>query len=187
MIRNQKTFKHYPHIPNDPTTPPSGKVQAVYEDYDGNIWLGTAHGLARYDRLNDHFIHYLQEVPGQEFESSFWIQSICQVEREKNGTLWIGTDKGLIKYNYKTQKYFRYFNIPSDPYSLCNDYIQHLYPDPKDKNIIWIATSGGLSRFDISLDKMTSFKHNPLHPKSLSNNSSYFIHRDKNGTLWITT
>ena len=34
---------------------------------------------------------------------------------------------------------------------------------------------------------MTSFKHNPLHPKSLSNNSSYFIHRDKNGTLWIAT
>ena len=181
------TFKHYPHIPGDPKTPPSGKVQAVYEDYSGNIWLGTAHGLARYDYKNDCFDSYPRDGSGKEFESSYWIQTICQLPDQDDGVLWLGTDKGLVWYNYVNNNYKRYYNIPSDPASLCNDYIQHLYPDRRDKNILWIATVGGVSRFDQSTEKMISFKHDPHDPKSLSNNSSYFIYRDRNNTLWIGT
>lgn len=198
-------FIHFRNDQNDDKSLSNNFIWAIYQDRIGNLWIGTQNGLNKLEasqlseintsnQLSDTSFKRFIHNPQDEFSiSGNWVIDITEDSvnlsgrRGKNGTLWIGTDKGLIKYNYKTQKYFRYFNIPSDPNSLCNDYIGHVYPDPRDENIIWIATSGGLSRFDIALEKMTSFKHDPVDPGSISNNASYFVHRDNNGTLWIAT
>ncbi len=52
-------FSHFYHNPNDPYSLPHDKTQDVFEDRNGNLWIGGAHGLVRYDRQNERFINYL--------------------------------------------------------------------------------------------------------------------------------
>lgn len=65
-------------------------VQALGEDDEGNVWLGTgANGLARL-RESPFFIHTMAHGLPDDWASS--------VYRDANGTIWAGTRDGLCRY-----------------------------------------------------------------------------------------
>ncbi len=73
----------------------SNDVICLGTDEKQQLWIGTNHGLCRYDAENDIFID--EKV---EFQSNY----ICKVFAE-NGNLWITTLKGLISYTPSTRQY----------------------------------------------------------------------------------
>lgn len=73
----------------------SNDVICLGTDEKQQLWIGTNHGLCRYDAENDIFID--EKV---EFQSNY----ICKVFAE-NGNLWITTLKGLISYTPSTRQH----------------------------------------------------------------------------------
>ncbi len=43
-------FKTFLHNPNDPTSLSNDRVNTVFMDSEHNIWIGTSHGLNRFNR-----------------------------------------------------------------------------------------------------------------------------------------
>lgn len=73
----------------------SNDVICLGTDEKQQLWIGTNHGLCRYDAENDIFID--EKV---KFQSNY----ICKVFAE-NGNLWITTLKGLISYTPSTRQH----------------------------------------------------------------------------------
>lgn len=50
-----RTAVRYRHEPDDPCSLPSNEIGCMYKDGDGNIWVGTRHGLALYRSVSMDF------------------------------------------------------------------------------------------------------------------------------------
>jgi ligand-binding sensor domain-containing protein len=57
-------FTVYRHEPNNPKSLRKNFIISLYEDRQGNLWVGTLNGgISLYDRKTDAFINYIEE-PG---------------------------------------------------------------------------------------------------------------------------
>lgn len=65
-----------------------GKAVAFGEDRDGNIWIGTSAGLARWTN------GVLTRIPHEGFRES---PSINEIHPTRDGTIWVGSSEGLSK------------------------------------------------------------------------------------------
>ena len=150
---------------------PSNQVLKVYEDSEGNIWMGTnGNGLCQF--LGDHFTHYTtnEGLPGNQ------VFSICQ---NKKGDYWLGTyGGGLVKMQLKNEKpVFQYFTTKN---GLPDDFISSLTLTPDQT--LWIATSNrGIGKFENN--KWKSYNKND----GLVNDHVYCIFSDSKGNIWCGT
>ena len=69
-------------------------ICAIQEDYQGNVWLSTMNGLARYDRTVGSFVHYFEAdgIGGNQFND----RASCILP---DGTLVFGGTHGLTWFN----------------------------------------------------------------------------------------
>ena len=156
---------------------PHPVVQAISQDADGFLWVGTQGGLARWDGYQ--FRNYLANADNPSSLPDSYIQTL---HTDKKGRLWIGTNNGgLVRYDKSRDSFVR---IPiwnsSDNvtaiYSICDD----------EHGGIWIATVDGLAHIDAD-NKILHFRHNNENQTSLSSNAVRAVMQDKDGTLWIGT
>ncbi len=171
------------HDPNNPASLSNNKVQSIYRDNSGNLWIGTAGGLNRLDEKNGRFIHYIHDQKNSNSISGNIIWSIYQDSR---GTLWIGTTDGLNKFDPGKEIFISYKNDPSDPTSLSDNFILSIFEDRS--GIIWIGTySAGLNYFNPSAQVFNHFAYDANDENSLSNNTILSMCVDNNDTYWIGT
>jgi signal transduction histidine kinase/ligand-binding sensor domain-containing protein/DNA-binding response OmpR family regulator len=87
--------ENFNHEPGNSKSLSSMNVISIYEDHNGNLWVGTRNGLNRYDRENDSFdrIHF-KDSPGADF--------IFDLTGDNSNNLWLSTQGGLYKLNLKT-------------------------------------------------------------------------------------
>ena len=71
------------------------RINCLYEDRDGVIWIGTGSGLDRYDSRNNKFIHFSKE-------SALGNVTVAGIIEDENGALWISHKQGVTKINRKT-------------------------------------------------------------------------------------
>lgn len=108
----------------------SAVVRSLFEDREGNIWVGTQSGLTR---LSDNIVKTIADAPEQG-------QSIRSVTADRHGVIWVGTDNGIDQYSGTNRRHYgRDEGLPT----LVTNSI-HV-----DRHgVIWAATDrGGLSRF----------------------------------------
>lgn len=83
-------FRHYTFISDFP----QNTVQAIYQDANGYIWVGTESGLNRYDgkRILNYKIG---------FNDNFTLsgKSINNITEDQDGNLWVGSDRGLTLFS----------------------------------------------------------------------------------------
>jgi len=142
---------------------PSKNVQAVFQDSEGWIWLGTDKGLARFN--------------GTEFYSSAANNSSYQpldgadirsIAEDRTGIIWIATSRGII----------RILRDGTDAGGLLNNVaVHHLSVDSKGR--VWVATISGLFRFD----------NNAFRPfqQGLPSNDVQATAEDREGNIWVAT
>jgi ligand-binding sensor domain-containing protein len=182
---------------------PSNTVLNIFSDVEGNIWVGTEHGMLRLSRT---FVTTVA-LPGnadsdfgtiyQDTDRDLWMASsslfrirngsasryvfpqrsgarVRNVFRDSMGSLWLGTD-GDGAYHLLKDK-FEHLTIRE---GLANNYIR-AFLQSRDGSV-WMATDGGVSRW--SRDVLTSYQVQD----GLCYPSGRSLLEDSNGDIWIGT
>lgn len=112
-------------------------------DFDGNIWIATAHGVTRLNPATKKFTSFFHDENSPESLSD---NAINTVFCDREGNIWAGTKSGLNIYN-ATTKSFQPVHLPTHPGILNILSIQSVYPGE-----IWCGTKGGLFRLNYKWD-----------------------------------
>ena len=115
---------------------PFKNINRIYEDIEGNLWVGTESGLVFLEKKEDCY-----DINKILTTSDGLVSNKCRtIAVDQNGLLWIGTPHGLMSYDGTKLKLF------TTKQGLLANGINDLYID--QHNQLWIATSKGVSKMD---------------------------------------
>jgi signal transduction histidine kinase/ligand-binding sensor domain-containing protein len=174
--------------------PFGNRLETVYADSSGNIWVGFFEGMGAYNPMTGVFKQFVHDSSDPGSLSAGMVSAFL---RDHRGRLWVGTANGLDLLDEKTGKFIHYRNDPRNPSSLSSNVVRSIYEDRQD--VLWVGTGfefpfeiykspedGGLNRMD-SNGKFTRFMHDPKNPNSLISNKVRAIFEDSRGVFWIGT
>jgi ligand-binding sensor domain-containing protein/AraC-like DNA-binding protein len=119
----------------------STKGTTIVQDGHGFVWVGTEHGLNRFDGYS--FAHYFQN---QNDRHSLNSNTISRLFADGKGRLWIGTSKGLMRYD-ENADCFTDYPMKGKPR------VTAIAQGPDGQ--LWVGTAGfGLFRLDARTGKM---------------------------------
>ncbi|MFZ5941013.1 MAG: two-component regulator propeller domain-containing protein [Bacteroidota bacterium] len=176
------TFHTSDHITYDgkaKSSIPSNAVFSLYEDKQGNIWIGTIwKGLSIMNSSPANSAFYFSDLTGDE---PYPVLSVFRDGKE----LWLGTDgNGLSIIDLESGR-LRKISTLSSP-ALKGEYVQQIFRD--SKGLFWIGTfSSGLFCYDRKRESIREFSHNSLDATSISYNDIRTILEDRQSDLWICT
>lgn len=188
-------FIHYLNAQSNVQQVTNNIIQAIYEDSNKRLWVGTEIGLDLYDRKTNSFINFVHNPANPYSISSNQVQS-CILE-DRNGNLWIGTWNGLNMLSADQIKdaitkpssvKFKHFEFrPNKASSLSDDRVISAYQDTDDN--LWFGTYGG------GLNELPKTQQNSPSPEfihftvknGLPSNIIYTIQSDKKGNIWLST
>ena len=129
------------------------KIQCIYPNTDGMVWLGTTDGLLKFNSATKQWKHY-KNIPGNAQSLSMnTIFTICPDPVQPKEVIWLGTNGGgLNRLDVKTGKVKR-FDI-SD--GLPNNVIYGILSDA-DGNL-WMSTNNGLSKYAITQNRFKNYE-----------------------------
>jgi ligand-binding sensor domain-containing protein len=150
-----------------------GRVTAIVEDSDQNVWFGSYMGLFKYD--GQKFTQYLEhDIP--------FVNDIWSVLIDRNGQFWLGTNNGVRQF---VDGNFIPFPIPKAAVKdtttvFAEDRVICILEDKH--GTLWFGTDGfGICRFDYK-----SFSHFTKE-NGLPDNTVRELLEDKQGNIWIAT
>ncbi len=155
-------------------------VQAILQDDQGFLWIGTQDGLNRFDGYS--FTVYRSNPLGVRGLSSDEILCLAQ---GVDGGLWIGTDIGLNRYDPATGQFLHWLHDAHDPNSLVSDRVQALLQGPN--GVLWVGTQEGLDAFYPASGKFIHVTMPDKLPGSHNVDSVNALYLDEHHTLWIGT
>ncbi len=171
------SFTVYKHDPDDPYSLSASAINALYEDRNQVLWVGTTNGLSRLDRQTDRFIRYQYNENDPASLSYNRVRAICQ---DQDGALWVATLGGLNRLDPETGQFERFLHDENDPASLISNQVWDVSLDRQ--GVLWVGTSAGLDRFDRAA---RSFIHYRPEPDTLASRVITKIIEDRRGVLWV--
>ncbi len=144
---------------------PQARVNALWEDLDGTLWLGGS---------DDLFVRR----PGEEAVAPVTLARphphVTALCRDRDGVLWAGTDEGVLRLGDA----LRHGAIAAQ--RLSNDRVQHILEDREGS--LWIGTQdGGVTR--LAQGRFTTWSA----VEGLAADIAWPILGDRDGSLWIGT
>lgn len=120
---------------------PSSAVNALAEDRDGYLWIGTSDGLARYDGVG-FSIHQHRVDDATTLEAN----AIQALHVDGQNRLWIGTEGGGLALLDAERRRFQRFSPRADPRFQLDDVWAIA---SQSDGVVWFGGyNGGLHRFD---------------------------------------
>ena len=148
-------------------------IEAIFQDSEGYIWLGTNDGLNRYNGYEFKIYNY------EEYQNSISHNGITDITEDKYGNIWVNTVSGVNKINKKTEEISNYTELNG---KIKDDSTTEIIVT-KDNNIL-VGTYEGLNiynakedRFDVILEQKDGILSSCI----------YSIDEDINGNIWIGT
>ncbi len=171
--RSKYTYTWY-SADGKPGSLESNRVEAINEDKDGNLWIGTDEGLYVYDREKSRFVKHLNQ----------YVKNMCFTE---DGYIWIGSPSGIFRFSIADKK----LSAPHSKHkSFFNTHgnlgISRVLKD--SRGIIWIGTNNnGLYEYHEDTDYLKNHMPNRSDQYSISGNQVRAIYEDTLGRIWIGT
>ncbi|MDX2153663.1 MAG: two-component regulator propeller domain-containing protein [Bryobacteraceae bacterium] len=171
-------FKHYRHNPADPHSLMTNDVVRLYEDANGDLWVGQFGGVSRLDTLTDRFTNYRPGPPG----STSLEYTISAFHRDRSGTLWLGTWSGaLSRFDDRNNTFVNSAVERGKPGRLQGGSIFAIHEDGAGN--LWLATSQGVYRYDRRRDTFTQY----TEIQGLPTMDVMGVLADRAGRLWFST
>ncbi len=142
------------------------RINKLYEDSDGNLWMGTALGLC--SRKNGLITYYK--------ENEILNSSISSIIQDNKDNVWFAGEKGVVCYNLKNKEFKNFKNFSG--YDLSSSTCLSI--DGKDR--IWIGNMKGLYILDNNTVKFLNSGQGLPSDEVLS-----LYYAKKNETMWIGT
>lgn len=155
-------------------------VHCLLQDRYGYVWIGTQHGLNRYD---GYAFEVFRSVAAPARGKGFVGKKITALHEDRQGNLWVGTGKHGLNLRSAHQDGFE--NLRSDSaFTAIEGYeISSIYEAPD--GYLWIATvEAGLLRYDPAAD---TARHFTQANSGLSSDVVFDVVQDPAGTLWVAT
>jgi len=160
----------------------SNSINTLFFDSAGNLWVGTADGLNRY-QPGKGFAQYQNDLS---FTKSLSENNIISLYEDHSGILWIGTQGGGVNiYNHQKDVFAYFRHKPQDANTLNANAINTIYVD--SNGYAWIGTNNGLNHFNWGTNHVTRYQRNRKNENSLGSNEVTSIYEDQNNVLWIGT
>lgn len=142
---------------------PDDRTRAVFEDSRGDIWIGTADGLARHH--DGHFTNWT-EANGSR------LGDVRSIAEDSSGQIWVSAGKELMVIAGGRL-------VPAPGWTAAAE-IEVLYKDAEGR--LWIGTDGA-GLFDYSGGAFRNYRTE----NGLGSNQVRAIMGDRTGALWIST
>ena len=158
----------------------SNNIRCIYEDFNKNLWFGTADGLNLYNPEKDNFICY-KNVQGD--ENSLNSNYVTGIIEDNKNNLWVLTDGNCLnKWNPEKQSFTRY-TFENSHEGLIIRHARMIAIDSKGS--LWITAFGsGIVKFDPGKEVFTKID-NPKFDFGEKCYKSLYI--DENDKIWIGT
>ena len=174
-------FEPYFQRVNGGANSDSNGMDAMLEDKDGLLWIGTQFGLLRYDgyrfRKFTPITGDAQSLSGA-FVRNLWLAP--------DGKIWVGTlADGISILNPHTE---RFENLRHDPHqsgSIGEGTINAIADDAKGG--MWVASEHALNYRSPGSLVWSQYRHNEVDHHSVASDEISSLLHDKNGQLWIGT
>jgi signal transduction histidine kinase/ligand-binding sensor domain-containing protein len=156
-------------------------LSSLQFDQDGQLWIGSARGLYKFDTRTNKSIPFLHDPANKNSISANDISALCKSHKNKS-VMWIGTwSSGLNKLDLSTGLFTRFKNNPDDSLSLNDNYISTIFEDKS--GILWIGTHKGLNRFNHQNNTFIRI----MDKDKILNSEVQSIQKDNNDKLWLNT
>ncbi|MBT8380054.1 MAG: sigma 54-interacting transcriptional regulator [Ignavibacteria bacterium] len=134
--QNELTFTRYLNDPADPNSLNLNRINTLYIDSFGTLWVGTdVGGLDKYLPESESFEHFYERESG--------LDVIVSIYEDRAGRFWIGTyNEGLNLFNRNTGTR----EIFSTIHGLPDHAIKDILEDSNGN--LWLSTERGLSKFN---------------------------------------
>lgn len=113
---------------------PSTTVNALVEDGEGGLWIGTDWGLCHFDGGTEWLVY-------QTGNSALLTNDVRALARDSNDRIWIGTvDEGLFVLDGDAWSVYTSQNSPLPENGIRDVFVDH-------RDWVWATTTGGLACF----------------------------------------
>ncbi|MBU3012073.1 response regulator [Polaribacter vadi] len=169
------------------TNPPLS-INSVFEDNNGDVWIGTKkNGLLKYSDKESQILNYRYNPKNEFGLTSNYINTIFQ---DNYGVLWIGTAQGAInKLDISQKQFINYSKNPYDKFALTDNLITSILEDNTGR--LWLSffnnkdllrSTKKINEKQIYNLKFESVKNKIPFP---FNNTIRCIYEDDKGFIWF--
>lgn len=179
MTPQRLTVRNYAYSKENPFSLSQNPVNAIYEDKNETLWVGTVEGgLNRKLKGQEQFTHYTTDGP-----SYIGHNSVSALTSDHENRLWIGSwGNGitLLDINHPERRAMKYISSHTYP-GFPIDFIGSLQYDPINRGV-WIGTNPGIYFYDMETDQISL----PFNDKGTENAyGSIGALIDTKGRLWM--
>ena len=176
--------KFYSFSYSNPASISNNKVNSIYQDKDGTLWLGTDNGVNHFDPKTEKFKRYFyHEGMDRNFKNIGIVRTLF---KDEGGSIWLGSEeKFLHKFDPSKILFQSFKHDANDKSSIGPGWIFGLAED--NKGNIWIGGipddyNSGLTKYNPNTKSLTRIPdNNNIHP-GIAN-----IYQDREGKIWLGT
>ncbi len=171
-----ETFSRFRHHPDIPGSLPNDDINALAQQQDGTMWIGTDAGLARLDDDTGLFTTYKHAAGNS---ASLTHDVVLSLYADEEGTLWVGTNGGgLNRFDHESGSFTSLQVADNSPGNIISVITS------RERGGLWIGTyGGGVRSLDPTLD---SFQPVELEG-GIGATIITSLFEDPDGSLWIGT
>ena len=164
---------------NDKTSLNSDCIRWLYEDYYGNLWIGTQNGLNKI-AASKQFFQYTYLPTSYKHT----VGNVGALFQDGKNNLWVAYGGGGIdKIDRKTNTRIHF---GQNTKSLSDYDITSIYEDKS--GTVWIGTrNGGLNKYNSKSNSFTSYLHNSNNVQSIRANWVHEMFETHDGKFLIQT